>query len=75
MMNTSCVNLDFQSNNKRAIFTVNNCCLRSFSKARFFIIFISSSVNLAYFNISEFVNDSKGKNNCSCLTFSNIVEK
>ena len=50
-------------------------CLCNSSKAKFFIMFISCSVNLAGFKISGSVNESNKINDLPCLTTSNIVAK
>ena len=47
-------------------------CLCNFSRARFFIIDSSSSVNLVCFDISGPVGDSNIINDCSCLTSSDV---
>ena len=53
------------------MYSFNNFCLKTFSKAGYFIFFISQSVYPLRFNIDSSVNDSIEVGDLSCLTSSN----
>ena len=69
------LNWKHYSTHCKAKYSPNHFCLFIFSRARFFIIFISSSICLLCFSISESVIDSNNISERSCQISLNLVAK
>ena len=69
------LNTKYYSNECKTKTSFKHFCSCKFAGARFFIIFISSSVNLPCLSIPGSVSDKSIINERSCLTSPTIVEK